>query len=34
MSTPSNVQIEADSLLRRSTLAIVMGGGAGTRFFR
>ena len=41
MSTPtaaqaqssSKVQIEADTLLRRNTLAIVMGGGAGTRLF-
>lgn len=33
MSTPTSAQIEADSVLRRSTLAIVMGGGAGTRLF-
>ncbi len=33
MSTNPSSQIEADSLLRRSTLAIVMGGGAGTRLF-
>lgn len=33
MSTPPKQKIEADSLLRRNTLAIVMGGGAGTRLF-
>jgi glucose-1-phosphate adenylyltransferase len=33
MTTTRAAQIEADSLLRRSTLAIVMGGGAGTRLF-
>ncbi len=33
MSTPSKDKIEADTLLRRNTLAIVMGGGAGTRLF-
>lgn len=33
MSTPTSAQIEADSLLRGNTLAIVMGGGAGTRLF-
>jgi glucose-1-phosphate adenylyltransferase len=33
MSTPRTAHIEADTLLRRSTLAIVMGGGAGTRLF-
>jgi len=33
MSTPTPAQSEADTLLRRSTLAIVMGGGAGTRLF-
>lgn len=33
MSTTTSAQIEADSLLRRNTLAIVMGGGAGTRLF-
>lgn len=33
MNTPTSAQIEADSLLRRNTLAIVMGGGAGTRLF-
>ena len=33
MSTNPSSQVEADSLLRRSTLAIVMGGGAGTRLF-
>ncbi len=41
MSTPPtvkapsspNVQIDSDTLLRRNTLAIVMGGGAGTRLF-
>ena len=41
MSTPpivqapssSKVHIEADTLLRRNTLAIVMGGGAGSRLF-
>jgi glucose-1-phosphate adenylyltransferase len=33
MSIPQSSQVEADSLLRRSTLAIVMGGGAGTRLF-
>ena len=31
--SPANVQIESDTLLRRNTLAIVMGGGAGTRLF-
>lgn len=33
MSQSSSIQFESDSLLRRSTLAIVMGGGAGTRLF-
>jgi glucose-1-phosphate adenylyltransferase len=33
MSTKRAADIEADTLLRRSTLAIVMGGGAGTRLF-
>ncbi len=33
MPTNKSAQAEADSLLRRSTLAIVMGGGAGTRLF-
>ncbi len=33
MSTIRASQIEADSILRRNTLAIVMGGGAGTRLF-
>ncbi len=33
MSTPPKDKIEADTLLRRNTLAIVMGGGAGTRLF-
>jgi glucose-1-phosphate adenylyltransferase len=33
MSTKRAAEIESDSLLRRSTLAIVMGGGAGTRLF-
>ena len=33
MSIPRTAQTEADSFLRRSTLAIVMGGGAGTRLF-
>ena len=33
MSTKRAADTEADSLLRRSTLAIVMGGGAGTRLF-
>lgn len=33
MNTKVDLQIEADTLLRRNTLAIVMGGGAGTRLF-
>ncbi|MFN0077627.1 MAG: sugar phosphate nucleotidyltransferase, partial [Prosthecobacter sp.] len=33
MSNTTSSQFEADALLRRSTLAIVMGGGAGTRLF-
>jgi len=33
MSMKRVVETEADTLLRRSTLAIVMGGGAGTRLF-